>query len=90
MTDGLETYPHGNLIQKMTLINIPEGGISKIGAIDKHGIISVWSVVEHLDVPNSNYDSQVKSGSKYKMVPIFSDRLFEYTDAVDLFDEKSL
>jgi len=24
------------------------------------------------------------------MVPIFSDRLFEYSDCIDLFDEKSL
>ena len=56
MTDGLETFPHESQIQKMSFINISEGGISKIGAIDKHGIISVWSVVEHLDVPNSNYD----------------------------------
>ena len=71
-------------------INISDGGISKIGAIDKHGIISVWSIVEHLDIPNSNYDLNVKSGSKFKMVPIFSDRLFEYPDVVDLYDDNTL
>lgn len=64
--------------------------MSKIGAIDKHGIISVWNVVDHLDLPNSNFDLNVKSSSKFKMVPIFSDRLFEYPDCIDLFDEKSL
>ena len=50
----------------------------------------MWSVVEHLDIPNSNYDLNVKAGSKFKMVPIFSDRLFVYPDVVDLYDEKSL
>ena len=34
--------------------------------------------------------SQVKSGSKYKMVPIFSDRLYDYPDVIDLFDDQSL
>ena len=90
MTDGLETFPHESQIQKMSFISISDGGISKIGAIDKHGIISVWSIVEHIDIPNSNYDLNVKSGSKFKMMPIFSDRLYDYPDVVDLYDEKSL
>ena len=90
MTDGLETFPHESQIQKLSFISISDGGISKIGAIDKHGIISVWSIVEHMDIPNSNYDLNVKTGSKFKMMPIFSDRLYDHPDVVDLFDEKSL
>ncbi len=74
----------------MCFISISDSGISKIGAIDKHGIISVWSVVEHMDIPNSNYDLNVKAGSKFKMMPIFSDKLYEHPDVVDLYDERSL
>ena len=74
----------------MTFINISDAGVSKIGAIDKYGIISVWSVEPHMDYFESNFDRQVKAGSKFKMVPLFSDRLFDYPDCIDLYDEKSL
>lgn len=56
MTDGLETFPHESQIQRMTFINITEAGVSKIGAIDKHGIISVWSVEPHMEYFNANFD----------------------------------
>lgn len=56
MTDGLETFPHESQIQRMSFINITEAGVSKIGAIDKHGIISVWSVEPHMEYFNANFD----------------------------------
>ena len=74
----------------MTFINITEGGISKIGAIDKSGIISLWKVMENVDITNTDYDLNVTDGSKFRMMPIYSDKLYEYPDVFDLFDEKSL
>ncbi len=90
MTDGLENYPHDSPIQKMSFINKYDSGISKFGALDVRGIISVWSVGEVNELLFKENDVNMSLGCKYKMAPIFSDNLFMYPNVIDLNDDSQI
>jgi len=90
MTDGLLNYPHDSPIQKMSFINKYDSGISKFGALDVRGIISVWSVGEVNELLFKENDINMSLGCKYKMAPIFSDNLFMYPNVIDLADDSQI
>lgn len=86
LTDGLSEHPHFAPIQKLVFISKAASGISKIGALDQQGVLSMWSVVEVHEYLNSDYDLNMNLGCKYKMVLNYSDNLLLYPHVIDLTD----
>ena len=79
MTDGLIDYPHVGPIQKLIFLSKSVSGISKIGALDQYGCVSVWSVVEiHDNLSSADHDLQMNIGCKFKMTLNYTDSLLNY------------
>ena len=74
----------------MVFINKSESGISKIGALDQLGIISVWSVIEINEYGGLANDLNINLGCKYKMVALFSDNLFLYDNVIDFTNDNQI
>ena len=91
ISDGLQEHPHFAPITKLVFINRAASGISKIGALDQEGVISVWSVLEvYSENLTNEYNLNMNIGGKFKLQLIFSDNLANYPSVMSEDDPMDL
>lgn len=83
ISDGLEEHPHYSPISKLVFINKADKGVSKIGALDQEGVVSVWSVIETQAESLANeYDLNMNIGYKFKLQLNMKDSLTNYSNVM--------
>lgn len=87
LTDGLPDYKHFSPIKSLRFVRTLNSGISQIGVLDEHGVISVWSVIqsasEQGEIGVKDYELNMMIGSNYKMAMVYHEELMSYPAVVD-------